>query len=255
MARQRFIWPDLWTDPTIGRLEPLERLLFIGLFSNADDDGRILGDPAILRSTIFPYDDLTNTQVREIRDSLVQKTPSITLYKVAECEYIALRKWGDYQRPKYPKPSKLPAPPGRKPSSQAGSGSPKDGGNMGENSSSDGEELGNHSPKPSAKKVPGQGRDGLGKSSTGTKPSEGLREGPATDTNGNLDNELHAFRLASILTDKDEGTMTVLRALARDLPQAAFETVYEKVRDSAPKSPSAYAVAELKRMKQEGQYA
>lgn len=84
-------------------------------------------------------------------------------------------------------------------------------------------------------------------------------EQPANHTppNGNLnvDRELHAFRLASILPDKDEGTMTVLRALARELPQAAFETVYEKVRDSAPKSPAAYAVAELNRMKRDGQYA
>lgn len=91
---------------------------------------------------------------------------------------------------------------------------------------------------------------------TAGEPAEQEPANHETSTNGlHVERELHAFRLASILPDKDEGTMTVLRALARELPQAAFETVYEKVRDSAPKSPAAYAVAELKRMKQEGQYA
>ncbi|MCZ7537820.1 MAG: hypothetical protein M5T61_19115 [Acidimicrobiia bacterium] len=92
---------------------------------------------------------------------------------------------------------------------------------------------------------------------TAGEPAEQEPATHETQTNGlHVERELHAFRLASILTDKDGGTLLeILRALARDLPQAAFRTVYEKVRDSAPKSPSAYAVAELNRMKKEGQYA
>lgn len=111
MARQRFIWPDIWEDPVFGRLQPLEQVLFIGLFSNADDDGRLLADPAHLKAQVFRYTDFTNARVRKIRDDLARKMASVCLYTVDGQELIALLKWTEYQKPKYPKASKFPAPP------------------------------------------------------------------------------------------------------------------------------------------------
>lgn len=111
MARQRFIHPDVWSDPTVARLEPAAMLLFIGCFSNADDEGRLLGDPAILKATIFPYQPLSVRQIKRLRDSVVAAS-SIELYVVEGIEYLAFRKWGEYQKPKYPKPSRFPPPPG-----------------------------------------------------------------------------------------------------------------------------------------------
>jgi hypothetical protein len=111
VGRQRFIHPEIWSDPTIGRLVPLERLFFIGCFSNADDEGRLLGSPAYLRSTIFPYDDMTIVDVQGLRDNVLSVCHNLVLYAVSEVEYMAFLKWSLYQKPKYPKPSKLPAPP------------------------------------------------------------------------------------------------------------------------------------------------
>lgn len=111
MARQRFIWPDIWTDPTFGRLSPAEMLFFVGAFSNADDEGRLLGDAAYLRSAIFPYQQFTIDEVREIRDAVVKAHKKLSLYEVDGIEYLAFLSWRDYQTPKYPKPSKLPLPP------------------------------------------------------------------------------------------------------------------------------------------------
>lgn len=111
MPRQRFIHPDLWTDPALGKLAPMERLLFIGCFSNADDEGRLLGSPAYLRATIFPYDDLSLEEVRNMRDRMVEACKNVVLYQVDGLEYLAFLKWNKYQKPKYPKPSKLPPPP------------------------------------------------------------------------------------------------------------------------------------------------
>jgi len=111
MARQRFIHPEIWTDPSVGSLRPIERLFFIGCFSNADDEGRLLANPAYLRSTIFPYDDLTLDEVKTIRDNVVKTCKNVVLYEVNGVEYIAFLKWKEYQKPKYPKPSKLPPPP------------------------------------------------------------------------------------------------------------------------------------------------
>ena len=111
MARQRFIHPDIWTDPAIGKLAPAERLLFIGCFSNADDAGRLLGDPAYLRSTIFPYDDMKLGDVRAMRDRVVSICRNLLIYEVNGTAYLAFRHWKRYQNPRYPKESKLPPPP------------------------------------------------------------------------------------------------------------------------------------------------
>ncbi len=110
MARLRFIHPDIWTDPAVGSLSPTERLMFIGLFSIADDEGRLPGTPAYLRSNIFPYDDFTNEQVRIMRDNIAAACPNVLIYTDGKVEYIALIKWLKYQNPRYAKPSKYPAP-------------------------------------------------------------------------------------------------------------------------------------------------
>jgi hypothetical protein len=112
MPRQRFIQPSIWSDPDFGKLSDSERVLFIGMFSNADDEGRILASPSYLRSLVWPYDDrLTGTRVRSLRDGVVAKFRTVALYEVAGIEYITFLNWREYQKPKYPKPSKLPPPP------------------------------------------------------------------------------------------------------------------------------------------------
>lgn len=110
MARQRFIHPTIWKDPVFGRLQPLEQLLFIGMFSIADDEGRLLADPAYLRAEVFPYKDYTAKKVKTLRDAVAEQMENVHLYRAPEIEYIALLKWSDFQKPKYPSPSKIPAP-------------------------------------------------------------------------------------------------------------------------------------------------
>lgn len=110
MARQRFIHPSIWEDPIFGRLDHAEQVLFIGLFSIADDDGRLVADPANLGGTIFRYKGYSPKKVQAIRDSLAGKCENVHVYQAKGIDYIALLKWKDYQRPQYPKPSKLPAP-------------------------------------------------------------------------------------------------------------------------------------------------
>jgi hypothetical protein len=115
LARQRFIHPSIWDDKKIAKLSFVERLFFIGCFSNADDDGRLIGDPAYLRSIIFKYDDLSLEEVRQIRDNVVLNCKNLILYVVDDEEYLTFSKWKDYQKPKYPTPSKIPPFPGRFP--------------------------------------------------------------------------------------------------------------------------------------------
>jgi len=98
MARKRMIDPSFWEDENIGKLSRDARLLYIGLFSNADDYGRIRANAAYLRSTIFMYDDLTLNDVLALRNELVQAMKSVVLYTIDGNDYIELLKWDTYQK-------------------------------------------------------------------------------------------------------------------------------------------------------------
>ncbi|EIZ83673.1 hypothetical protein WYO_3686 [Methylobacterium sp. GXF4] len=56
MARIRTIKPEFWTDEKIVQLPFSARLVFIGLWNFADDDGRIRDEPDRLRMQIMPGD-------------------------------------------------------------------------------------------------------------------------------------------------------------------------------------------------------
>ncbi len=110
MARQRFIHPSIWKDPVFGRLTPDEQVMFIGFFSIADDEGRLFTDPSYIRAEIFPYRKISLNRISVLTRSLGEKCRNIHLYSADDQPYAALLKWGDYQRPQYPKPSKIPSP-------------------------------------------------------------------------------------------------------------------------------------------------
>ena len=111
MARQRFIHPDLWEDGHVGSLTPAERLLFIALFSNADDDGRLVGDAANLRAIAFRFDDYSLAEVAAMRDHVAATMRHVLVYAVDGEEYIQLTSWDQRQHPQYRKASRLPPPP------------------------------------------------------------------------------------------------------------------------------------------------
>jgi len=148
MARQRFIHPEIWKDPVFGRMTADEQVLFIGLFSIADDDGRTNADPAYLRSELFAYKECSIETVKALRDSVAEKVPSVHIYHAKGIDLIALLKWKDYQKPKYPKASKLPPPFVQDDGEGLGKSSPKPGGKMGE-------------PSPESPHGLGLGREGM----------------------------------------------------------------------------------------------
>ena len=54
--RIRTLKPELWQDEKIGNLSRDARLLFIGLVTMADDEGRLRALPALILGHVFPYD-------------------------------------------------------------------------------------------------------------------------------------------------------------------------------------------------------
>ncbi len=109
---RRWLAPDFFTDEKMKRATVPERLLATALIANQDDDGRLRGDPAYLRSIAFLYDDYPLDEIREMRDHLSQVNQNIIVYENAGDEYIQLKRYKRYQRPRYYHPSKFPAPPG-----------------------------------------------------------------------------------------------------------------------------------------------
>ena len=89
--------PTIWQDEGFGKLSPMARVLFIGLFSNADDDGYLRGSSSILRAMIFPYDDIPLSDVGRVTDEVVKTIKNVHLYCVGDNQYIHLSKWEDYQ--------------------------------------------------------------------------------------------------------------------------------------------------------------
>ena len=65
MARRRMIDPNIWMSEDVARLGVLDRLLLIGMFSNADDYGKGRANPVFVRSTVFPYDDIAVSEIEK----------------------------------------------------------------------------------------------------------------------------------------------------------------------------------------------
>lgn len=111
MARKRMIDPDFWSDEALGACNPLTRLLFMGLISQADDEGRLRGTPALIRSQVFPYDeDVTAAAVAAMIDTLAG-FGLIVPYDVERQRYIHVVNFTKHQTINKPTPSRLPPPP------------------------------------------------------------------------------------------------------------------------------------------------
>ncbi len=112
MARKRMLDPSIWTDEGMAELTARQQLLYIGLLSNADDEGRIRGSASSIRlilPTVYAAVDLGN-----VADDLAQVLRSmrqLVAYVADGREYLAFRKYHQWQKIDHPSASTLPAPP------------------------------------------------------------------------------------------------------------------------------------------------
>jgi len=99
-----------WKDEFIGELDYFQRCLWIGLFSScADDQGRMLDNPILIRADLFPYDDI-QIDIIENGLALFEKQGKIVRYNNNKKKYIQLLKWWENQKPQWASRSKFPAP-------------------------------------------------------------------------------------------------------------------------------------------------
>lgn len=121
MARIRMVKPEFFDDPQVGELSPLARLFFIGLWTQADREGRLIDDPRRLKARLFPFDDV---DINALADELHQKD-MIRRYKTRravekhgehsnrhdepckDVSFIWIRKFTFHQRPHPKEPASV----------------------------------------------------------------------------------------------------------------------------------------------------
>lgn len=109
MARKRMLDPNIWDSADFANLSVLSKLVFIGMISNADDEGRGRANVNYLKSKIFPYD--MQMRIGDIEKSLdeIAACVSILFYVYQSCEYYSLLHWKKWQRVDKPQPSMIAA--------------------------------------------------------------------------------------------------------------------------------------------------
>lgn len=109
MPRIRSIKPEFWQDQKLSRLPALTRLVYICLWSMADDEGRVEADSETVWHFGFPREDRG-----EVAKSLrvLAESSRIVLYRGANgSECIAIPRWLSHQKIDKPSRSKIEAPP------------------------------------------------------------------------------------------------------------------------------------------------
>jgi len=109
MARKRMIDPNIWQSEDFGKLSNLAKVVFIGLFSLADDEGRGRANPMYLKSTLFPYNEKMRSTDVEVALSEISRNMSILFYSYNESNYYSLLSWNTFQKIDKPTESKIPA--------------------------------------------------------------------------------------------------------------------------------------------------
>ncbi len=112
MSNRRMITTEIWQDDFIGSLSFFERLMWLGLITLADDQGRLINNPVIVMAHAFPYDrNVTFSQVSTTLEKIV-KAGKVVAYEVNGKGLLQIVNWWNHQSPQWVQSSKYPAPQG-----------------------------------------------------------------------------------------------------------------------------------------------
>lgn len=94
MARTRSIKPSFFKNEYLAECEPMARLLFIGLWTLADRDGRLELRPLRIKAEIFPYD---NCDIGSLLRQLADRG-FVRAYESGDMKVLEIPKFGEHQR-------------------------------------------------------------------------------------------------------------------------------------------------------------
>lgn len=128
MARIRSVKPGFFTTPDWLGVSLQARLVLIGLFTEADDAGRVLDSPKLLAGSLFPHDEPVTAA--RVDKWLIELEAAGKILRYVDPgpgvgRYLAIVNWSKHQRISHPTPSTFPPPPGEPPEPfRNGSGNP-----------------------------------------------------------------------------------------------------------------------------------
>ena len=94
MARTRNLKPSFFSNDLLAECDPMARLLFAGLWTLADREGRLEYRPRRIKGALFPYD---NCDIEQLVDQLASRG-FVQVYRVGTVEVLSIPKFGDHQR-------------------------------------------------------------------------------------------------------------------------------------------------------------
>jgi len=105
MARARNIKPGFFTNEDLVELDFATRLLFAGLWTVADREGRLQDRPKKIKIDVFPADNLDiDAMLQQLHD-----TKFIQRYEVDGAKFIQITSWDKHQNPHHTeKASEIP---------------------------------------------------------------------------------------------------------------------------------------------------
>lgn len=107
MPRIRTLKPEFWADEKLSLLDPLTRLVFLGLVSMADDAGRLVDNVKLLDGQLFPNTDDTSRDALDI----LARLQRITRYQSPSGQaLIQIANWNKHQKVDNPSKYVLPGP-------------------------------------------------------------------------------------------------------------------------------------------------
>lgn len=95
MARARNIKPGFFSNDLLAEIEPLGRLLFAGLWTIADREGRIEDRVKKIKAQVLPYDDCDCDALLTALDI----KGFILRYAIGNDRFIQIVKWDEHQNP------------------------------------------------------------------------------------------------------------------------------------------------------------
>lgn len=111
--RIRSLKPEFFRSESLAKVTPLARMTFMGLWTEADDYGRGIANPRIVKGALWSLDDDITVDVVTMHLNTLASTGHISLYKESDDEkiYFVVNKFVEHQsaafrrgKAKYPDP-------------------------------------------------------------------------------------------------------------------------------------------------------
>lgn len=110
MARIRSVKPEFCLSLPISRLSIPCRLHFVMLWTYADDEGRGIDHPLLIKAAIWPLDPEVTADQVEVWQEELSRNGRIIRYEWEGRNLFQVVHWKEHQKPNRPKQSVLPAP-------------------------------------------------------------------------------------------------------------------------------------------------